>query len=274
MNCKLVKSLETTQFVEMYGGADGAKLQDFLGTSAVVSKQCLPALSYCQRAVFDLTKPNSQRRNFHTSSYLLSESQVVNCPAFAESITEGDIRFEKVVGDFVNEDELVGEIETDKTNVALNAPCAGVIEELLVSDGDTVSPGTPLVKIKPGKAGDGAAKSESKPTAEESKPAAEAPPKEQPKEEPKQEAKADTSTKSDGPIPTSPPPVPPMPTGPTSSKPTSSVSVKSAPSESVSDGRGEKRVKMTRMRQRIAERLKAAQLSCAMLTTFNEIDMR
>ena len=92
-------------------------------------------------------------RNLRTSSILLDEIKVVVCPAFAESITEGDLRWEKAAGDAIAEDEVLAEIETDKTSVPVPSPCSGVIEELLVEDGDTVSPGTKLVKIKVGAAG-------------------------------------------------------------------------------------------------------------------------
>ncbi|KAK2193239.1 hypothetical protein NP493_16g04017 [Ridgeia piscesae] len=74
-----------------------------------------------------------------------------------------------------------------------------------------------------------------------------------------------------GPIPTAPPPVPPLPTAPMTSTPTSSVKV--MPAVPTVGGRSEHRVKMSRIRQRIAQRLKEAQTTCAMLTTFNEIDM-
>ena len=51
----------------------------------------------------------------------------------------------------------MAEIETDKTSVPVPSPCSGVIEELLVEDGDTVSPGAKLVKIKVGAGGGGGA---------------------------------------------------------------------------------------------------------------------
>ena len=53
-------------------------------------------------------------------------------------------------------DEVVAEVETDKTSVLIPSPVAGVIEELLVEDGATVQPGKELAKIKAG-AGGGAA---------------------------------------------------------------------------------------------------------------------
>ncbi|XP_076464909.1 dihydrolipoyllysine-residue succinyltransferase component of 2-oxoglutarate dehydrogenase complex, mitochondrial-like [Babylonia areolata] len=205
-------------------------------------------------------------KNFHRSATVYEEVKIISTPAFPESVAEGDVRWEKAVGDFVAEDESVGEIETDKTSLALFAPASGVIEELLVADGDKVVPGQQLYKLK--LTGDAPAK-KAEPAAEKPAPApaaAAAPPSPPPAAQPSSTA---------GPPPTTPPPVPPMPTQPQASVPTSSVKptpVTMAPS-TVSGMRTEQRVKMNRMRQRIAQRLKDAQNSCAMLTTFNEIDM-
>lgn len=58
-------------------------------------------------------------------------------------------RFEKKVGDAVAADEVVMEIETDKTAVAVPAPCHGIIEEIFVADGDTVKSGQQLFRLKP-----------------------------------------------------------------------------------------------------------------------------
>lgn len=77
-------------------------------------------------------------RYFRTTAVHRDEVVTVNTPAFAESVTEGDVRWEKAVGDTVAEDEVVCEIETDKTSVQVPAPAAGVIEALLVPDGGKV----------------------------------------------------------------------------------------------------------------------------------------
>nr|CAH7766570.1 unnamed protein product [Callosobruchus chinensis] len=86
-------------------------------------------------------------RYFRTSSVCM-ESMVVKVPPFAESVTEGDVRIEKKVGDHVGQDEVVMEIETDKTSMPVHCPAAGIIEEFLVKDGDTVKPGQDLFKLK------------------------------------------------------------------------------------------------------------------------------
>ena len=204
------------------------------------------------------------KRNIHVSSTYYDTVQIISTPAFADSISEGDVKWEKAVGDFVKEDEVVCEIETDKTSLAVPSPKSGIIEELLVEDGTTVEQGTPLFKLK---LTDGPGEAASKPAA-----ATESPP---PTKAPAPAAKS-TPSPSSGPIPTTPPPVPPLPKGPISTTPLASI--KATPASSVgtiapSGGRTESRVKMNRMRQRIAQRLKDAQNTCAMLTTFNEIDM-
>lgn len=206
-------------------------------------------------------------RTIHTATSLCNEVKTVNCPPFAESITEGDIRWEKAVGDSVQLDEVIAEVETDKTSIQIPSPVAGVIESFLVNDGDTVEAGMQLCTIKAGAAAAAGAKpSEPKaaPAPQASAPAPPPPP---------------SDAAASGPIPTSPPPPQPLPTGPISSTPASAVKpVPAAPQMtageiSTSGSRGESRVKMNRMRLRIAQRLKDAQNTCAMLTTFNEVDM-
>uniref|UniRef100_A0A8C5E059 Dihydrolipoyllysine-residue succinyltransferase component of 2-oxoglutarate dehydrogenase complex, mitochondrial n=1 Tax=Gouania willdenowi TaxID=441366 RepID=A0A8C5E059_GOUWI len=188
-----------------------------------------------------------QIQYFRTSVVYRNEVVTVKTPAFAESVTEGDVRWEKAVGDTVSEDEVVCEIETDKTSVQVPAPAAGVIEELLVPDGGKVEGGTPLFKLRKGA---GAPKAEAAPTAEA--PTAAAPPP----------SAAPPPASTVGPIPTTMPAVPPVPAHAMDSKP-----------ELLTGFLCVIQVKMNRMRLRIAQRLKEAQNTCAMLTTFNEVDM-
>ncbi len=178
--------------------------------------------------------------------------------------------------------QVICEVETDKTSVPVPSPVAGVLEKLLVEDGSTVNPGMELAKIKVGAAG----------AAAPAKPKAEAKPADEPKPEP---AAAPAAPASDtaGPIPTTPPATPTPPPGPASTTPTSSIPPKPAkpsgppsagaapivkfppadPTTEIVGTRSEHRVKMNRMRLKIASRLKEAQNTNAMLTTFNEIDM-
>lgn len=208
----------------------------------------------------------SHIRYFRTSTCFKNEVITVKTPAFAESVTEGDVRWEKAVGDTVAEDEVVCEIETDKTSVQVPSPAAGVIEELLIPDGGRVEGGTPLFKLKKG-AGAPAAAAAPPPAPKAEAPAAAAPPPPPP-----------PPTPAATPIPTAMPPVPPVPGQAAEAKPVSAVKPTAAPAAAAAPtastgARTESRVKMNRMRLRIAQRLKEAQNTCAMLTTFNEVDM-
>jgi 2-oxoglutarate dehydrogenase E2 component (dihydrolipoamide succinyltransferase) len=152
-----------------------------------------------------------------------------------------------------------------------------VIEELLIPDGEKVVAGDQLCKIKITDAVDSGA-STSPPVTTESPPPP--PPQATPMAPPQATPMAPPPPQAaEGPIPTTPPPVPPIPSGPSGSVPPPPSKVRQPSSDGPSttitstDSRTEKRVKMTRMRQRIAQRLKDAQNVNAMLTTFNEIDM-
>ncbi|KAH4193623.1 hypothetical protein HBH79_192290 [Parastagonospora nodorum] len=197
---------------------------------------------------------------------------VVKVPQMAESITEGTLKqWSKQVGDYVEQDEEIATIETDKIDVSVNAPEAGTIKEFLVNEEDTVTVGQELVKLELGGEPSGGKQQEasqepkeaaskdqetsSQPSGEQeqSKPQEKQP--EQPKQEskpepPKHEQKAQPPKKESKPAPPK-----------DESKP------------AVPGSREERRVKMNRMRLRIAERLKQSQNTAASLTTFNEVDM-
>ncbi|KAJ5110738.1 Dihydrolipoyllysine-residue succinyltransferase [Penicillium argentinense] len=180
---------------------------------------------------------------------------IVKVPQMAESITEGTLKqFSKQVGDFVERDEEIATIETDKIDVSVNAPDSGTIKEFLVNEEDTVTVGQDLVKLELGGAPEGGKKEapeQSKEPAAE-KPKESAPEPEKPKE---------TQASKPAPAPEKPKETPkPEPTKTSDSKP-------------AVGGREERRVKMNRMRLRIAERLKQSQNTAASLTTFNEVDM-
>jgi len=211
-------------------------------------------------------------KHFHSSSILYSDGYViVNTPPFAESVTEGDVRWDKAPGDAVAEDEVVGEIETDKTSIPVTAPSAGIIEEFFVNDGDKVEKGQQLFKLV--LTGDAPPKEAPAPSTAPPEPKAPA------KETPAATATEETPSPPSE-IPTAPPPVPEVPTQPLSEikpgppTPTPQPSVVAAAAEGEPKGaRSVHKAKMTRMRQRIAQRLKDSQNTYAMLTTFNEVDM-
>ncbi|WIE55983.1 2-oxoglutarate dehydrogenase, E2 component, dihydrolipoamide succinyltransferase [Curtobacterium sp. MCBD17_003] len=78
-------------------------------------------------------------------------SESVNLPALGESVTEGTVtRWLKNVGDRVEVDEPLLEVSTDKVDTEIPSPVAGVVEEILVGEDETVEVGTPLVRIGDG----------------------------------------------------------------------------------------------------------------------------
>ncbi|KAI0404047.1 dihydrolipoamide succinyltransferase [Xylaria palmicola] len=193
---------------------------------------------------------------------------VVKVPQMAESITEGTLKqWNKQVGDYVELDEEIATIETDKIDVAVNAPEAGILKELLANEEDTVVVDQEIAKIEPGSAPEGSSKPESKEppkTEEASTEAKPAPTEQESKPQPKQESQPEPSSKP------SPPPAPKKESAPA---PKQSAKDSSAATGPVLGSREERRVKMNRMRLRIAERLKQSQNTAASLTTFNEVDM-
>lgn len=108
-------------------------------------------------------------------------SESVTLPALGESVTEGTVtRWLKQVGDSVEVDEPLLEVSTDKVDTEIPSPIAGVIEEILVQEDETVEVGAELVRIGDGS---GSASSESAPQPEE---AESAPVEPEPQPEPAQ----------------------------------------------------------------------------------------
>ncbi|HEY4615879.1 MAG TPA: biotin/lipoyl-containing protein, partial [Citricoccus sp.] len=108
-------------------------------------------------------------------------SETVNLPALGESVTEGTVtRWLKEVGDEVAVDEPLVEVSTDKVDTEIPSPVAGILEEILVQEDETVEVDAPLARIGDGSGG-GAAGSGEDSSAEE--PEAEQPEAEQPETE-------------------------------------------------------------------------------------------
>ncbi|TVY59320.1 Dihydrolipoyllysine-residue succinyltransferase component of 2-oxoglutarate dehydrogenase complex, mitochondrial [Lachnellula cervina] len=194
--------------------------------------------------------------------------KTVKVPEMAESISEGTLKqFSKQVGDYVEQDEEIATIETDKIDVAVNAPEAGTIKEFLVNEEDTVTVGQDLLRLELGGAPEGGKEEKADST-------------------PKEPASGEKATSSD-PKPSkeeakpkdesSPPPPSPQEKKPEPKKefppPKQTESKSDSKQSAVLGNREERRVKMNRMRLRIAERLKQSQNTAASLTTFNEVDM-
>jgi 2-oxoglutarate dehydrogenase E2 component (dihydrolipoamide succinyltransferase) len=200
-------------------------------------------------------------------------------PTLGESVSEATIgRWFKKPGDAIKADEPLVELETDKVTLEVNAPAAGVLSEIIAKDGDTVSPGAILGRIGEGA---GAAAPAAAPAAATPVVAPVAAPALAPVGAGAPPSPAAAKNAADRGIDVSDiagsgkrgqvlkgdvlgyaaaPPAAPAPVA---------VRAPSAPD----DASREERVKMTKLRQTIARRLKDAQNTAAMLTTFNEVDM-
>jgi 2-oxoglutarate dehydrogenase E2 component (dihydrolipoamide succinyltransferase) len=192
--------------------------------------------------------------------------KVVKVPQMAESISEGTLKqFSKSIGDFVEQDEEIATIETDKIDVAVNAPEAGVIKEFLVSEEDTVTVGQDLVRMELGGSAPAGDKSESS-SKESEAPAKKSEPESKP--EPKKQEAEPASKPADTPATKSE-----SPKQAEKKQPEPRQQQQNSSSAPAAGNRDERRVKMNRMRLRIAERLKQSQNTAASLTPFNEVDM-
>lgn len=186
--------------------------------------------------------------------------KTIDVPTMGDSISEGTIVDLPVApGDFVNVDDVVVVLETDKVSVDVRAPEAGALVEILGEIDDVVEVGTNLFRI------DTDADAPEAPVAPESTPEevathiAEPAPSQTPTSAPV--AAASAATKAPPPPPAAKSAPPSAPSGAPASQPV------------FLGTRNERRTKMSRMRQRVAARLKDAQNTAAMLTTFQEVDM-
>ncbi|HZW47826.1 MAG TPA: 2-oxoglutarate dehydrogenase complex dihydrolipoyllysine-residue succinyltransferase [Microvirga sp.] len=214
----------------------------------------------------------------------------IRVPTLGESVSEATIgRWFKKPGDPVKADEPVLELETDKVTLEVNAPASGTLGEIIAKDGETVAPGAVLGSIVEGGA---AAAPAAAPKAEAPKPApAPTPAPAAPASAPAAPGAAKdhgpavarlaaesgvspagvAGTGKDGRVTKGDMLAAIATGGAAAPAPAAPVSVR-APSAPV-DSEREERVKMTKLRQTIARRLKDAQNTAAMLTTFNDVDM-
>ncbi|MBP2562805.1 2-oxoglutarate dehydrogenase E2 component (dihydrolipoamide succinyltransferase) [Neorhizobium galegae] len=220
----------------------------------------------------------------------------IRVPTLGESVSEATVgTWFKKVGDTVKADEPLLELETDKVTVEVPSPAAGVLTEIVAANGETVGLGALLGQIDAAAAGTATAAPAAKPAeaapAKAAEPAAPAP----------VAAVASASAAATS-----------MPPAPAAAKIAADNNISTAdidgsgkrgqvlkgdviaavakgisapaaapaapaaprPVSSADDASREERVKMTRLRQTIARRLKDAQNTAAMLTTYNEVDMK
>ena len=229
-------------------------------------------------------------------------------PALGESVTEATIaQWLKSVGDPVDADEALVELETDKVTLEINAPIAGMLSEIRFEQGADVEVGAVLGVVAEGKIC--AAKAAEPPKPVEAAPVPAAEPR------PATTTTAAAKSAGNGAAPAAeaaglspavrrlvddnrldPALIPatgkdgrltkgdviayldaqrsaPAPCAPAAAKPSAAKPSAAKPAAPAAPGAREERVPMTRLRKRIAARLKEAQNTAAMLTTFNEVDM-
>ncbi len=207
----------------------------------------------------------------------------IKAPAFPESVADGEVSlWHKQEGDFVQRDELLVEIETDKVVMEVVAPEAGRLDRILVGVGNTIESEALLAELTPGEATEPAEASPASATVEKADVAVPmGPAARQLVEEHGLDASAIKGTGKDGRInkedvlahmaeqaPARAPAPQSAPQPAATAAPAASTDLQGPTSERI-----ERRVPMTRMRARIAERLLSATQQTAMLTTFNEVDM-
>ncbi|MCQ3829362.1 2-oxoglutarate dehydrogenase complex dihydrolipoyllysine-residue succinyltransferase [Microbulbifer elongatus] len=201
----------------------------------------------------------------------------IKAPTFPESVQDGTIAtWHKQPGEAVSRDELIVDIETDKVVLEVVAPADGAISEIIKGEGDTVLSNEVIAKFEEGAGGSAGDSSEAAPAPAEA-PAAEAPAasgekiampsaKKMAAEKGVDLAGVEGTGKGGRVLKEDV-----MKAG---SAPAASAPAAAAQVEVTAGERVEKRVPMTRMRKRIAERLLDASQSTAMLTTFNEVNMK
>ena len=228
----------------------------------------------------------------------------VKVPTLGESITEGTLaQWLKKPGDAVAADEPIASLETDKVTVEVPSPTAGTLSETLVNEGDTVEVGAVIARIGEGGAA-AVAPTAAKAAAATTNPAGAG-------ETPQLKTDEHAPVAEDDHITTLSPAVrravlehhvdpttiqgtgkdgrltkedviaaakaketaAPAPQAKIPSAPQPASAPSATPASSFSGERNEERVKMSRLRQTVAKRLKEAQNTAAMLTTFNDVDM-
>jgi len=199
----------------------------------------------------------------------------VRVPQLPESVADATlVAWRKKPGDSVMRDENLVDLETDKVVLEVPAPVTGVLKEIRLTDGTKVTSGQVLASIEEGAVAAAAPKESAKADAAGGKlsPAAK-----RVAEENKVDPKAVAGSGRDGRVSKSDvvnylsakDAAPAPPPGPAAKAPAQFV-----PAPSARAARAEQHVPMTRLRQRIAERMVQAQATQALLTSFNEVDLK
>jgi 2-oxoglutarate dehydrogenase E2 component (dihydrolipoamide succinyltransferase) len=204
----------------------------------------------------------------------------VKVPTLGESITEATLgQWLKKVGEAVKADEPIASLETDKVAVEVNAPADGVIGSLVVAEGDTVQVDAVIATIEA--AGGAVAAPAAK--KDETAPAATAGQQAPAKPSQTSDALSPSAKRAAGETGVDPSTVSGTGRdgrvtrtdieGAATKTPVAPAAAPAATPAALSGGRKEERQRMSRLRQTVAKRLKEAQNTAAMLTTFNDVDM-
>ncbi|MEJ5080164.1 MULTISPECIES: 2-oxoglutarate dehydrogenase complex dihydrolipoyllysine-residue succinyltransferase [unclassified Ochrobactrum] len=208
----------------------------------------------------------------------------IRVPTLGESVTEATIgKWFKKVGDTIAADEPLVELETDKVTIEVPAAAAGVLAEIVAQEGDTVEVNALLGQISGAGSAPAPKKEEAKPAAAAAPAAAPAASTSGPAMQPAPAASkllAEKGLSADqvdgsgkrgqvlkGDV------LDAIAKGVSAAPVAQAPAAAARPASSADDAPREERVKMTRLRQTIARRLKDAQNTAAMLTTYNEVDM-
>jgi len=178
----------------------------------------------------------------------------IKVPSLGESESEATlVAWQKQPGDAVAEDDVLAEIESDKITMEITSFTNGVLKEVRKQEGDTVAPDEVIGLIEEGE-------------------------KTAPKETTKSETKKTTTKAPTAKVATDQPAesvnTTPAPAKQKTVKTPSPAKVSDTPAVDISGGKVEERVPMSRLRKTIARRLKEAQNTAAILTTFNEVNMQ
>eukprot|EP00986_Skeletonema_menzelii_P006136 scaffold2316_cov135-Skeletonema_menzelii.AAC.11 len=229
----------------------------------------MPQSYYYDQYNSDNHSHSGSRRSYTTTSWKSMPIKTIDVPTMGDSITEGTIVDIPVApGDYVNVDDVVIVLETDKVSVDIRASENGAVVEIHGEVDDVVEVGSPLYRLDTdaeapagggGSGGGGGGGGGGEASKVEETPAAAAP-------EPTVTAAAaapppPAATPAAAPVA---PPTPPPPSTPQLNVESITTTLGTRP---------ERRSKMSRMRQRVASRLKESQNTAAMLTTFQEVDM-
>ena len=272
---EMLCELETDKVtVEVPSPANGVLNEIVSGEGTTVDLNALLA-TISEGAVTETPTPASKTSSPPTETHDTVASIDVMVPTLGESVTEATVSlWFKSLGDIVSQDEMLCELETDKVSVEVPAPAAGVLTNILAPEGTTVEPSARLAVIGGGSsqvAGQmRTASSEAQLQSAQTKPIdiEDAPSAKKAMAEANLNRDKVIGTGRDGRI----------------MKEDIAKALASAPAPQepaqlprapvrADDASREERIKMTRLRQTIARRLKDSQNTAAMLTTYNEVDM-